>query len=157
MRVRVELVIAACLFAGACTAASPSTHGGARASAPPSTASAASPAHHDVYIATADKPHHAFLTALAVGRLVQRKGCVVLAGQNGKAAMVIWPFRYRVVRGGGGRLLIVNAHGRVVAKVGERVKLVGGWGKPSLVKKRTALPIPDRCPAHGYFATGGPA
>ena len=136
---------------------SPSLQRAARSTAPPPSSSAASAADREVYLATADKPRRAFLMALAFGRLVQRRGCVVLAGQGGKAAMVIWPFGYRVEKGGSGRTKIVDDRGRVVARVGERVKLVGGWGKPSLARKRTALPIPDRCPANGYFGTAGPA
>jgi hypothetical protein len=107
----------------------------------------------ELFLATAAKPSKVSHLALAFGTLVRRNGCVVLAQRGMAPAIVIWPYGYTVERGSTG-LRLLNNRGSVVARIGEAVKLTGGWSLPRLVRLVTAEPIPDRCPGHSYFVRG---
>lgn len=153
MRIGNVAVLAGWVLAACTTAPSPESF----ASSSPiqsNSASGASSASAGLFLATAAKPSEASLLALAFGTLVRRDGCVVLTQRRMAPAIVIWPYGYTVELGNKGWQLF-NKRASVVARIGEAVKLTGGWTLPRLVRTATADPIPDRCQAHSYFV-GGP-
>jgi hypothetical protein len=143
-------VLAGWMLAACTTMPSPSEPLARSSSIRSSSVPAVSSTQTRVFLATAAKPSKASLLALAFGTLVKRKGCVLLQQRGIAPAIVIWPYGYAVERRGKS-LRLMNRRGSVVARIGEAVKLTGGWTLPRLVRTATAEPIPDRCPAHSYF------
>ncbi len=98
--------------------------------------------------------------ALAGGRLaLDDEGCIrlVTAG-NGRGATLIWPPDY-AARAEGGEIRILDEEGRVVARVGDEVRIGGGFiGKRralegvSGVKEQTKRVLIQRCPGEYFYA-----
>src|SRR5262245_55221061 len=113
--------------------------------------------------------------ALASGTLIEMNGCVFLAPDEGgssvtppgaavaiAAPLLIWPTEARAEQPTGGALQIL-IDDKVVAQVGDRVELGGGYvgeskGDLSQAESLIGGQIPAQCqtPA-GYFLTSGPA
>jgi hypothetical protein len=70
-------------------------------------------------------PSNVWPTALLLGRLAERDGCVLLrAGRTW--VLLLWPDGYAAEQGGDSGLRVVDENGKLVAAVGDRVRLGGG-------------------------------
>lgn len=103
-------------------------------------------------------PTGGMMQALAFGRLVIHDGCLAIAsGANDpRPTYVIWPDGYSLVERGGSTLLI-DPVGRELARLGEDVRLGGGYVPPESADTATIDGVPEGCRGgtDGYFVTGG--
>ena len=77
---------------------------------------------------TAPAPAQACMDALIGGTLVRHAPSGLgIAGDDGPATTVEWPFGY-AARDEGGRIALLDDHGRVVAREGDEVMVGGGFG-----------------------------
>lgn len=113
-----------------------------------------------IFFPTLAEPATGYPDALAIGTLVQRRGCVFLEGTDGSRTLLIWPFGWSIQATEDGSLRVLDENGTPVREIGEEVELGGGFVGES--RNRTGFPeeligepIPDRCKAGGYFLTSG--
>lgn len=98
--------------------------------APASTASptASSSAPANVAIRTAPVANALCMDALLSGTLARHAQTGLgVTGADGQQMPVEWPFRYSA-RGLGGRLVLVDDTGKIVAREGDRIQVGGGFG-----------------------------
>jgi hypothetical protein len=90
----------------------------------------------------------AYPAALLVGPLAERSGCLVV-GEKGFNGLLLWPDGYTARTGQDGRTQVLDEKGTVVATVGEKMSLGGGYVGASfdtLTSQRT----PDACGHHRW-------
>jgi hypothetical protein len=95
-----------------------------------------------------------------VGKLiVDNEGCIRLhrPEESGTGSTLIWPAGYGIEKRG--KIYILDGRHRVVARVGDKVRLGGGAVPASLegtqiVDKQTQRRLLERCPGV-YFLVGG--
>ena len=99
------------------------------------------------------------MDALALGRLVVRAGCLAIAdsADDPHGTYVLWPDGYTLVDRGGTDPVLIDAVGREVARLGDRVQLGGGGVMLEQAATATTGGIPDACrtAGEGYFLTSG--
>jgi hypothetical protein len=106
-------------------------------------------------------PSNVWPTALLLGRLAERDGCVLLrAGRTW--VLLLWPDGYTAEQGGDSGLRVLDENGKLVAAVGDRVRLGGGHVGESQNRAFRAEDligeeILARCRADAYAVTSGPA
>ncbi len=84
-------------------------------------------------------------TGLLQGVIVEDDGCIFVRGARGIDYLVQWPDTLRLVLGASGSPEIVDDNG-VVARVGDRVEIVGGESDVGL-----STDVKQRCPGQPYF------
>ena len=98
------------------------------------------------------------MQALAFGKLVVHEGCLAIASgaDDPRPTYVIWPDGYSLLERGGSTLLI-DPVGRELARLGQDVRVGGGYVRPDLAERAVIGGIPGECRAggDGYFLTGG--
>jgi heat shock protein HslJ len=114
----------------------------------------------DLFFPTLAEPASGYPDALAVGTLVEQRGCVFLRGTDGSRTLLIWPFGWSIQATDDGSLRVLNESGTPVREVGKEVELGGGFvsenrNRTSFPEELIGEPIPDRCKAGGYFLTSG--
>ena len=95
------------------------------------------------------EPQPAYPTALLLGRLVERDGCLrVVRGQY--ETLVIWPETMSPATDTKGRIVVLGDDGAVKAVVGERIE--GGGGEIPLDHLETlGARVPERCRDGPYW------
>jgi hypothetical protein len=88
--------------------------------------------------------------ALMIGELIEEDGCLRV-GEKGQSHLVIWPYDHTVTAAEDGRLQVRDGSERVVARVGDIVRL--GGGQVPTVGDATATEIPDRCSGPYWIAS----
>jgi hypothetical protein len=107
-------------------------------------------------------PHmNGWPAALLQGTLLERNGCVVLAGRS-ESVLLLWPEGYSTRRDPDGSLVVLDDHGDRVGRMGDEVSLGGGLVGESrqhveFAEKLIGQKIPGRCYADAYAVTSGPA
>ena len=97
--------------------------------------------------------------SLGIGTLiVDGRGCLRLRSVGEGSATPLWPPGFELRTGNGG-VRVLDARGRLRAKVGERVRLGGGYTKRSILEQiddplqgMAARELYERCPG-SYFLT----
>ncbi len=94
-------------------------------------------------------------TGLGLGELFVKDRCLYM-GTRRHADVVVWPYGYSLDRKGA-EIRVLDEQGRVVARVGEQVKMGGGEitqaeagptpgaARQQFEEKRGELGVPDRC------------
>ena len=102
--------------------------------------------------------------ALGSGRLFVKDRCIYM-GTGRYGDVVVWPYGYSLSRGNG-EIRVVNASGKVVAKVGDEVSMGGGQitqgeagptpeaARRQFEEKRGELGVPDRCRGPLWVSSG---
>ena len=91
----------------------------------------------------------AYPAALLVGPLAERSGCLVV-GEKGFNGLLLWPDGYTARSGQNGRTEVLDEKGTVVATVGEKMSLGGGYVGASF-DTRTTQQTPDACGHHHWL------
>lgn len=98
----------------------------------------------NVFMAQLKQRDAVFLTALLIGDLVVKEGCLRIEDvYSGESHLVIWQADY-FLSNEQGNLVILDETGTVVAQVGERVYL-GGAGQSTINEAELRQPLPDSC------------
>ncbi len=87
----------------------------------------------------------AFMTALAIGKLVVKDGCLRI-GEGDSSYLVLWQPDY-FVNNNNGVIEVLDRNGQVVARVGEEIQM--GGGEVSLtaeLERQLRKPLPNECP-----------
>lgn len=92
----------------------------------------------------------AVMEALTSGTLVVEKGCILLRHEDGSAELPVWPPGWNL-RTAGREVTILDDAGRVVARVGDVVRMGGGQvtadeTEGGYERLRQSLKIPEECP-----------
>jgi hypothetical protein len=74
------------------------------------------------------------------GTLVQDGECIRLRVDDGSSVTPVWPAGHTAYRGTSGVITVVDGQGREVARTGQRIDYVGGYG---------AAPYPNACTESG--------
>ena len=105
-------------------------------------------------------PHNGIgMDALGGGRLIIHEGCLAVDHRSPRPIYVLWPDGYALVDRGAGELVLIDAVGRAVGRLGEEVTLGGGYVSPDGADEAAIGGVPESCRAsgEGYFLTSGPA
>jgi hypothetical protein len=86
-----------------------------------------------------------FMTALAIGKLVVKDGCLRI-GEGDSSYLILWQPDY-FVNNDDGVIEVLDRNGQVVARVGEEIRM-GGGEVPLTVELERQLrePLPKECP-----------
>lgn len=84
------------------------------------------------------------MTALAEGTLVQDGGYLRLK-RDIDSALLIWPYGF-TQRTEGGEIQVFDGSGRVVARVGDNIKVGGGEVSAKMAEQYIGRPLPADCP-----------
>jgi hypothetical protein len=98
------------------------------------------------------------MDALAVGQLVDAKGCLAIAdhADDPHPTYVLWADGYSLVDRGEAGPVLIDAVGREVARLGDTVQLGGGGVELENAESATIGGVPDACTTGGgYFLTSG--
>jgi hypothetical protein len=112
----------------------------------------------DIYIAI-PKPtlgESVYPDALLTGTLVLEGGCLLVDSDHGEDYLLpIWHHDHRL-QVDGERIEVVNRDREVIARVGDPVWIggAGGGGFYQGINESLHYPIPESCPANGYWGVG---
>ena len=119
------------------------------------SSSAVSSTAPGIFFPTRQPPVTTYMMALAPGKLVlDDKGCLRLR-HLGSSVVPVWPPGF-AADASEGKVRILNAKGRVVARVGDEVELGGGEAPRAeaipLLDERTKRELRERCPGEYWLA-----
>ena len=110
------------------------------------------------------RPGGLSLSALGGGKLVVKNSCIYM-GTRHHSDVVVWPYGYSLSRKDG-EIRILNEKGKVVAQVGEEVRIGGGEitqaeagptpeaARRQFEEKRGELGVPNRCRGPLWVSSG---
>jgi hypothetical protein len=97
--------------------------------------------------------------ARAGGKLVlDEHGCIRLElSENGPAPTPIWPYEYETSVEDGEEIVVLDGRGRMLARIGDKVYLSGGFVGRTLegiagVDPQTKRELRERCPGQYWYA-----
>lgn len=145
------LLVAVSLVAAAC-GASPTTDDRAGDAATTTEHAAAPSTDREVFFPKQEPTDALFPSAAARGTLVMdEEGCLRRKHRSDERGdLLIWPHGYSL-RTEGGEIQILDGKGQVLAQVGDRIEVGGGYVPRSLeglksVSERLQRKLPERCP-----------
>jgi hypothetical protein len=95
----------------------------------------------------------AVMEALTSGKLVVEKGCLLLSHEDGSTDLPVWPPGFELSTKGG-EIRVLDEAGRVVARVGDQVRMGGGQVAVS-ERLRRRLSMPEECPGPIWWVGEG--
>ena len=95
---------------------------------------------------------NAFPEALMSGTVVELDGCIRVRSDAGsRGHLLVWQPDHRIQRNGE-RIEIVDGSGKVLARVGEQIRIGGGEMPRAAVEKALKAPLPPACTGPYWMA-----